>query len=466
MSQIVVEFDNTLEQSEIVMPIVSSSQDEMGKYYQNNQSEIMQTYVYGVQVPLISIKGIVIDFDNIIDFSLKSKDVLPTVHMVVRDKYGLINSLDPIGMDNEIRVQIIPRFDNAYKKINLTFYISKFSINDDFISLHGLYKVPALVSTNFKALGQLNTHNLFSNIAKETKLGFATNIKSNDQDKRYVYCDYKSYMDLMNKEINFGGSTTDIYDYWVDLWNNLNLVNIYERYNAIDKDEDMMIWIDNQIKEIGEDIKIIPYQTVALITNHPSYSTNELFVQNYNVFTNSGQSYREGSDKIFSIYDESKKEHSDYLVQDGDIKEDIYYKYEYLGEVYGEYNYLTQTCLRKSLLQKINSEYIQVTLKSPVFGLMRGDKVDFIWYINDSMIENKFSGMDNINMIDQSPQTTIPINEESNLSINTDNGFFNVDRMISGQYLITSCEIRYNNGWQQILTLNRPANQKPKFMLK
>ena len=46
----------------------------------------------------------------------------------------------------------------------------------------------------------------------------------------------------------------------------------------------------------------------------------------------------------------------DYMVQDGDIKHDIFTKYEYLGENYGDYNYMLAKYLRNVYLQKINSE--------------------------------------------------------------------------------------------------------------
>ena len=66
----------------------------------------------------------------------------------------------------------------------------------------------------------------------------------------------------------------------VDFWNNLNLVDVYERYNAVDSEEDMKIWISGQNLESEEGIKAVPIQAVATLTNHPASRTTELFVQN------------------------------------------------------------------------------------------------------------------------------------------------------------------------------------------
>ena len=87
--------------------------------YENNKTEIQQTSVFGIQSPLIAIDNVVIDFNDIQSFNLRSTGVLPELEMIVFDKYDLISSIDTPGMDNEVRVQILPQFENAYKKIKL-----------------------------------------------------------------------------------------------------------------------------------------------------------------------------------------------------------------------------------------------------------------------------------------------------------------------------------------------------------
>ena len=62
MSIIQVKFDHNLQQSDIIIPLTSSSKDEAKEAYTRNQSEIQQTHVYGIQSPLISVNSIVIDF--------------------------------------------------------------------------------------------------------------------------------------------------------------------------------------------------------------------------------------------------------------------------------------------------------------------------------------------------------------------------------------------------------------------
>jgi hypothetical protein len=158
-------------------------------------------------------------------------------------------------------------------------------------------------------------------------------------------------------------------------------------------------------------------------------------------------------------------EYTDTLIQDGDVKDDVFIRHEYLGEVYGEYNYLLSEKKYQSFIQKMNTESLEVTIRTPLLGLMRGHKVNFVWYINDSMYGNKIQNLienDYLNKI----QTQIPLDDKDVQPKNDDDGKFVIDKMISGQYLITQVDIRYtnNNGWEQVFTLNRPAKYKPKIL--
>ena len=83
MGQIYIEFDNTLEKSSIVTPIIASSKDEAGDAYNDHKrSDKAQTKAVGILAPLISINNTVIDIDCVKSFSLSSEKVLPTLEKV------------------------------------------------------------------------------------------------------------------------------------------------------------------------------------------------------------------------------------------------------------------------------------------------------------------------------------------------------------------------------------------------
>lgn len=462
MAIIQVKFDNTLKQSDIIVPLTNSSRDEAEEAYTQNRPAVQQTAVYGIQSPLIMVNNIVIDFSDVLLFELSCVYDTPSVKLAVRDRYNLISTIDTPSVDNELRIQILPKFEDKYKKINLTFYITRSSINGNVIDIRGEYKLSKFTSDNIKSFGEISTYQLIEKISQETGLGFASNV-SDSNDKRYIYCNNKSYNDLLQSEIEMSGSDMQVYDYWIDWWNNVVFADIYERYNATDSDEDMQIWVSGQQKEVEEGSEVQPQKVVASFNNHIANSTSELYIKDYNVINNSGEQMYSGTDRVYSIFNSETGEYSDYLIQDGDTQKDIYAKYEYLGEVYGEHDYLLSKVKRNAFLQKIRSnETIEITLRTPLLGVMRGNRCNLLWYINDDMVNNLKETMSEAGVIQEDPASNIPLSAGDNVEDNNGAGSFTLDKTKSGQYLITSCRIGFEEGeWSYKITLSRPTADKP-----
>lgn len=467
MSQILVKFDNKLKQSEIQIPLTRSSVEESGDNYELNVSDKQQTSTYGIISPLIKINNIVIDFTDVEYFELNLTGTLPRLQCTVHDRYNFIKILDTPGADNEIRVQIIPQFDNAYKKIDLTFQIGKIELGD-VISLSGTYKLPEFISSQYKCFGKLDTYSLFEKIAIDTKLGFATNCDKM-QDERYIYCANESYNDLLQSEIEISESDeTHVYNWWIDPWNNLNLVNIFDRYNTIESDEDMMIWVSGENGQISKGIKITPQRVPAVLNNNPYGGNTELCVKHYDINNSPGIYTSTGTDKVVSTYFEKTGDYNDNLIMDGDVKEDIYKHYEYGGEVFGDYNYILAKQCREAFLQKVGTDSITAYLNTPMICLARGMKVNFIWYTNDFSMNVKqeilkeMGGMNDTQttpILDDSLDTTSPDYVPRPMKE------FVKDDSVSGQYMINGVIIRYEDyEWQCELTLNRPQSQKSQIL--
>ena len=279
-------------------------------------------------------------------------------------------------------------------------------------------------------------------------------------DTRYMYCDNKSYIDILNSEIQYADSTNHILDYWIDFWDSINLADIRERYKTIDPDDDLQIWIAGQIHEVTIDTEIEPVKMTATLTTHPALANSELFVKNYDIVNRPGGSAATGSDKVYSIYENTKSEYLDYLLQNSDITSDIFEKYDYIGENYGAYNYLLSKKIRESYLQKIGLEQIKVTLQSPLLGLMRGHKVNFIRYIDDDKVEHKMTTLEDNDVLDRDIDANIPLSDYE-ISEDGSNGKFRIDKTVSGQYLITSAVFEFkNNEWNYGIMLARPPQQQ------
>ena len=441
MPIIEVKTDPQLQFPPIEDPLITAAPEE------DSGTDSQQTKMVGIVAPLIKINNVVVPFNDVVSFELSSIGLLPQLSICVNDKFNLIKSLDQPKGDNLIQIQILPRFDGAYKKINMNFFIGRVEMVGSKIYVEGIYKVPELYNSQLKSFGELTTYEYIEQIANETKLGLASNINATD-DKRYIYCNNINYVDSIQREVKFGGNETIILDAWIDYWNYINIVDIFERYNA--NDSGLKVWItENLHQDITTGGDNEPIEVDAKLTNNPNARNSQLYIRDFVTSNNTGSNLDDGTDRVLTIYDNITNEAMETLLQDGDVSNDLFSKYFYLGEKFSEHNYLLSQECNKMYNQKINLQTIQVSVTSPLLGLMRGHKVELIWYDTNDLINLQK---------EETPETNIPIDEEDR-----EPELPTINTQISGQYLIYKTVLSYNknsrDAWSYKLTLTRPQSQ-------
>lgn len=446
MAQITVKYDPTLKIEEIVEPMYATSKNECEE---DRVAEVQQTKITGILTPLIKVNNIVLLWDKVTKFELTSTGFLPEVRFTFKDDLGFTKSLDQPGNDNLVLVQILPPFDDAYKKITLRFFIDNITIVGDKVSIFGKYNVPALYQDKIKSFGKITTYDFLDKIAKECELGFASNVEGSE-DERYIYIPNKNYIQAIESEISMSGTQESILDAWIDLRNYLILCDIYERYNAIESE--IKVWTAPTVIPDTENTgkPITPKQEDAILSNAIGVRNTQLYISDYIIANNSGQNVYLGTDKVIQSYFYDNGEQKTLLIQDGDVKNDIFVKTVYMGEVFGETDYFKNNACRTAFIQKINSNTIKVELKTPLLGLERGGKVNIRWYDANPLV----TVLKNDNPIETN---TPDVDGEA-----TDKDEMTINNQVSGQYYITGTTIRFNgfdSGWKYILTLSRPANQ-------
>lgn len=451
MAQITVKYDPTLEIEEIVEPMYAVSQNEMPGA---GNSVIQQTKVTGIVSPLIKVNNILILWNKVTRFELSSVGFLPELYFTFKDDLGFTKSLDQPGNDNLVLVQILPPFEDAYKKINLRFFIDNVSIKGDKVSISAKYNVSLLYQDKLQSLGKLSTYNYIDKIASECGLGFATNIEG-VEDERYIYLRNTNYLNSVNSEIKKSGTEKCILDTWIDFHNYIVLCDIFERYNAID--EELKIWTapSTVIDTENNGEPIMAKEEDAILSNSVGALNTQLYISDYIVNNEAGKNIRFGTDKVIQSYYIDKYEPTSLLIQDGDVKKDTFVKTIYMGEIFGEYDYFKNEYCRNAFLQKINTNTIEVSLQTPLLGLERGGRVNVMWYDLNELV----SSIKNEHQI----ETNIPESPYENKEDNQ----FTLNKQVSGQYLIIGTRIQYkglDNGWKYTLILSRPANQVNKYL--
>lgn len=464
MSEITVKFDPTVSIEEIKMALITSTPEEEpdaaeGGVYQ-------QTKVEGIAAPMVRLNNMVIMSDQISKMELSSRPT-PKVDITIIDTFDLSRVLDSPQSDNLLVLQIIPPFENGYKKINLRFYITDYRVNGNKIRVHGEYNVPGQHDIVLESFGKKTTYEFVEEVAKRLQLGLASNIDGTE-DSRYIYCPSKELFTVVDKEVPFGGNETKLLDWWVDFWNYVNLVDIYERYNSNDPIPKIWTMTSNGV-EMNEDNQTDPVEVDAVLTNHPSMMGTPLRIGKYDMVSNTSSNLVYGTDKTIETYSMVDLNSETMDIMDGDVHNDIFKKYEYRGEVFGEHNYLVQEMMQRSFIQKMESQMIEVTLKKPQFGLCRGGRVSVNWYENNGFVSDTIS-KENENMSTNSDEieTTDANTPEENEGITVDDTWV-LNKTVSGKYYIVDSVLEYDhNGgwmeWKQRLKLSRPAQNVETYM--
>lgn len=442
-----LKFDNTLIIPSIEVPIYNESKENDPKYGADGPS--IQSKTDGIFYPLLSINNVFVPFQEVVSMEL-SCTTYPKLQLVVEDTLGIIKTLDNPNVDNLLQLQIIPPFDNAYKKINLMFYITDISIYGTRVDITGVYNVPEFWDTTMESYGCLTSYEFFETIAKRFHLGFCSNI-SGSNDPRYIYSTNNKIVDVMEREIRQSGDGEHVYEFWIDFWNNINFIDIYNEYNLKERDENMQVWIPGARHNTNNSLdNYPPMKTLAMLTNLPMMVQSPLYITSYTPVVTSPLC----SDKIIEIFNFEEKDTENIVIVDGDVKNDIFKEYQYFGENFGKYKYLYQKATRDFFINKISAQTIEVTLPQPVLGLMRGGKTIVYWYELNKYITQE--AMKN---------TSITSNISLPDNIIYDDSQYIINASISGQYYIVNSSISFQTGkgFSQSLVLGRPAEDIQKY---
>lgn len=427
--------DHKLQFPQITMPMYSED-DPI-------ETNLKQSHIDGIMVPLFRFNNLTIPFHMVNQMTL-SCNPIPSIEVTITDHFNLINTLQIPGQDNILYVQIIPPFDNAYKKIQLPFHITHSGIYGNTVTLSGTYYIPGINNGVMKPYGMISTYDLFEQVAQEYGLGYCSNVDGSE-DERYIYNDNRTPINFLNREIRFSGSDGHVYDWWIDFWNNINFVDIQSEYKEKLSDKDMMIWtLASNGDEADQDSSNEPMQMVALFSNIYNISTNDMYISGYTPILNSIPV----TDTNFEVFKINEDDRSSTLIQDGDVHNEILIGYSYGGEVFGDHDYLTQQRMRGIYFNKINSNAIEVIIHRPILSLMKGGHVNLWWYdISNDAVTNLDTD-------------SVPTNIDTPKNIQIGDENYTINKTISGQYYIMDVVYKYLNGvWDVVYTLSRPQDE-------
>lgn len=487
--------DPTMPKGVIITQYVSDT-EENGTG--NSNAPTAKTKTDGVLYPLIRIGGTLIKQEDILSMTLSSTEVLPTLDLIIKDSNKLLSVTQPAGLSMTVELVITSQINGGYKKIKLPFYVVNYDVvpTDEYsifnysckFKLKELYNKP-LAAMGFPNKNQWhgcktcksepnekpNNWEFLHYMAKQCGLGFAATDKckeASDREPRLLL-NYNSMLECIEGELKYAADQdlTYIFDWWIDLYANLTMVNLKYILGADVAPTQLSIKTLVGEEYTSSKYPKQDYQLVArTISNSkdlsPQFTKCNLGIDNYeiitdntvletgtcttnNVFTVKGA----GGNNGLSVYDIYTQE---YIANHTNTDSYVTSQTHMRGFDTSGTGRMKRESLRNAYLKSKRGIMLMVDLSTVNFGLQRGFLVNVL--IVETHPEIKELIVNNIENLDENASENASIQTSAEAqqvkeNMSTDNVTFKdvmtsseieiPNPAISGIYYIDSVEFNY-----------------------
>ena len=446
------EFDSTIELDELSFPAEK-----------NRKTQKLEDTA-SVQYPLIRINNYLMNKGEIDYFTIDCTEFLPKITLKCTFIHQTFISRE-MPKDGDIISIAIRNKTDLLNIIRNDYVITRVVSNKNptlisgpiTMTFYGILFIPWIQSTlDFAHSG--TSFETFKKLAKILKLGFSTN-EDNTNDKQIWISGNLSMKDFINNTVKRSWrDDSSFYDIWIDIYYNLNFININKGLLSAEDEVDVGAFLDNVDKDYAYGLDTgNTIETAKVFSNYPGYRTSSFFIINWKpnnkstaitqdigakiigqMFEHNSKLYLDpNSEKFWELeisptYDNEKtnkyillrgRTTFDASINDNELARanhsyiDMYKKYPWLGTQYtlsnperdsAEWdgnqhrNYLRaqiQNLINNKELEKLN---LEITVNGTNFNLIKGEKVPVVIINNDSvenmMINKESQGME---MLDQ-----------------------------------------------------------------
>lgn len=424
----IVWHDPTIETGVIVKKLETDVGDTSAE--DNQQTSHMIDAVY---FPLIKFNENIIANNDIIYMKLESKEILPTLSLRIIDRNGAIIKTNSTGLNNSLLLVITAPVNGVYKKIKLNFYITEvtpYNEGNGQVELYisSILKIPELThkfntSMNYPNKNQFpgcdkckqtentkpNSWEMLHYIANYCKLGFASTKKCKDiSDRSYrLFNAYESLEDCLYKEKEFAGTDeeTAIFDWWVDVYNYIVMVNVPYVLNDDITVSHLGIYAipgiqPTSLEQQNDSPKVVLVnRSLSNSKNYSTFSMNHnMMIRDYKIVSDNSL-YLEGTCSTNNIFmpkgagGENGLDIFDIQTQESSIAGREFEKYTskqtYMKGIdmsgFGKHK---KESIFKKYFQKKRAKMLIVELENFNLGLQRGTLVNIIITENDPKIKS------------------------------------------------------------------------------
>ena len=434
----------------------------------------------GIFFPIIQVNNTTVESHQIESIRLVYTGFVPTISVTINDIDGFIRFKDVPGINNILKLVIIPQKDGAYRKISLAFKITSYSVFGDELYYTGEYKLDDLYKDNFSSInfegcgdcGQAknplpNTWEYLHYISNQLGLGFASTEKCKDiADNLPRLLQNISYEKFITNSIEYGGlDEKSIFDCWIDLYGYIVMVNLPYIFESEIKTFELEL-----VSNLGMPVSqngLPDYNITNIKRTLTNYSAqgavSNINIESYVDESDPSEMYYGGNlHSLVTFMPAGNKGSNNLVSEDIESKEfsidgDFVDEYKISKKLpvqscFVGYNIKKQQDIREQYFNKIRLRRLEVILSEYNLGLQRGTLVNVMIFEEDIKKKSKLlQSSSNIFGEDKRQNVDTSLASESaddtgqafEKDIQTQTGSSIINLAISGMYYIDGMEFTY-----------------------
>lgn len=252
--------------------------------------DYLQSKLLGKAFPFVSINGITLSPEDILDIRISSSGFLPTISINFRDTSRILSETY-FPVDGEV-ISIYLRSSGdevTFNPIRLDFSTNSIMpLNFSYVrnyKVDGTLRIPQIWNdvTDWRESSSIKT---LIKIAQDLELGFSSNVEETNDIQTWI-CAKRSRYDWI-KEITKRVYLNDqsFFDSWIDVYYNLNLVEM-NRLFTHSEDLEQSKLIATGLGDIIKGATVSSFTFPAVLTNLYQFRGSNKFFSNYSQFNNS-----------------------------------------------------------------------------------------------------------------------------------------------------------------------------------
>ena len=282
------------------------------------EADYKQTSVIATLAPMVLVNGYQFNSNDIEYFELNLTQILPTCQLTLNDSSGKFGTGSYPRDGDYFTILINSKNQETFKSIHMDFDIAtcdapkEGNVGSATFSMSGFCKIPRIYAEDCISLENGGSLDHMEKVARDLKLGLATNIDSTDdsQTRIMAFTPYLDFIKLIVKESYIGEESFQ--KFWIDAYYYMNYVDVNALFNSpsppieefaeslASAAESMTPTGESSEKaETGNDIEV-----PLLLTNHIAFMGNNAFIESNRIINNANEiSTTAGYAREVTIYD-------------------------------------------------------------------------------------------------------------------------------------------------------------------